>query len=50
MDAATFPSSPVEVNRDTGETMRSIEIKEEQKFNPLGCRAERIRPKYKKSG
>ena len=35
MDAVTFPSSPVEVNRDTGETMRSIEKK--SKFNPLGC-------------
>ena len=37
VDAATFPSSPVEVNRDTGETMRSIE-KKETKLNPLGCR------------
>ena len=38
MDAATFPSSPVEVNRDAGETIRSIrKEKEEMKYLiPLG--------------
>ena len=34
MDAVTFPSIPVEVNRDTVGTMRSIE---RSRFNPLGC-------------
>ena len=35
VDAATFPSSPVEVNRDTGETMRSMERKESKALTPL---------------
>ena len=51
MDAATFPSSPVEVNRDAGETIRSIrKEKEEMKiFNPPRLWAKRISsPNYKK--